>query len=221
VLHNASARRGEGLWAPLSLPTTLGLLLLATGILLVALALWARPALWEVAVLAGLAVLTLRTERSGVLLLLFAGPLAARALRLRVRLHRPLPTIVAAVLVRVVVYAVARGPHAPGASRRVIAEALVRAAGTPVLADARLAEQFALAGGRIWLGNPLDAFPRRDQQLYLDWLDGRPDGVAAFAHAPRAVLVRRGSAPDRLAAEQGDLHVVAEAAYAALYVRRL
>jgi hypothetical protein len=118
------------------------------------------------------------------------------------------------------VYGVAHGPSPSGASRRVLTEALARAGGTPVLAEAILAEQFALAGGRVWMSNPLDAFPRADQRLYLDWLAGRPAGRRAFAHAPRAVLARRGSAAQRLTAHSPAWRATAQDDQAVLYVRR-
>jgi hypothetical protein len=71
-------------------------------------------------------------------------------------------------------------------------EALRRADGTPILAESIPAEQVALAGGRVWMSNPIDAFDHRDQRIYLDWLAGRPAGDAALRHA-RLVLVLRGS----------------------------
>ena len=70
------------------------------------------------------------------------------------------------------------------------------------------------------MSNPLDAFPLRDQRIYLDWLDGRPDGKAALAHAPRAVLVRANGAPEHLTVQSGEFRVAARDAYAVLYVRR-
>ena len=92
---------------------------------------------------------------------------------------------------------VARGPILTGAGTPLVKETLAQAAGTPVLAEDQLAEQVALAGGRIWIGNPIDAFRRRDQRVYVEWLRGRPAGDAALRHAPRAVLVRTGSDADR------------------------
>jgi hypothetical protein len=220
VLRNEAARRGEGLWAPLSLNSGFDQLLLATGIVLVVLALWRRPPLWEVIAMAALAIVTVRTARSGVWLLLFAAPPAASAIRLRPRLLRPWPVIFAVAASLFAVYGVARGPHTTRISRTLIDETLQRAHGTPVLADGPFAEQLAFAGARVWMSNPLDAFPARDQRLYLDWLDGRPAGLGAFAHAPRAVLVRRDGPPDHIAATMDDFRVVARDRYGVLYVRR-
>jgi hypothetical protein len=217
VLRNEAARRGEGLWAPLSLNSGFDLLLLASGIVLLALALRGRPALWELVALTVLAILTVRTARSGVWLLFFAGPLATRPLRLRTAM-RPWPALVLVAVL--VVYGLARGPLSQGASERVLDDALRRAGGTPILADGIPAEQVALAGGRVWMSNPLDAFDRQDQKLYLDWLDGRPNGTRAIDHAPRVVLVSGGSDAGKLVARLGNLRAVAADDHVILYIRR-
>ena len=88
----------------------------------------------------------------------------------------------------------------------------------PVLADAVLGQQVALAGGRIWVDNPIDAFRRRDQNLYLDWLDGQSDGSTAVDHAAY-VLVSRGSRAASVAARDSRLRAVAASASAILYRR--
>ena len=217
VLGNEAARRREGLWAPLSLGSGFDLALLAAGLVLIALALRARPLLWEVVVLAMLVVLTAGTARSGVWLLFFAGPPAAQSLRLRSD-RRPLAAVLLAAAL--VVFGLARGPLSTGAGQRLLDIALREAGETPVLADAVLAEQVALAGGRVWMSNPLDAFAPRDQRLYLDWLDGRPGGARAFANAPRVVLVDRDGRAAALAARSARLERVAEDERAIVYVRR-
>jgi hypothetical protein len=217
VLRNEAARSGEGLWAPLSLTSIVDLLLLGTGIALVALALRARPALWEIVSVCALALVAVRTARSGVWLLVFAAPPAARAIRLTARSNAW--AVAAAAAAVVVIYGFARGPVSTDASGRLVRETIRVAGGTPVLADGTLAEQVALAGGRVWMSNPLDAFPRSDQRLYLDWLQGREQGSAAFAHAPRAVFVRRYGLANRLAAVADGLREVSSDAYAILYVK--
>jgi hypothetical protein len=220
VLQNDAARRGIGLWAPLSLDSGFDLLLLAAGITLLVLALRARPALWEIVVLGALAVLTVRTARSGVWLLFFAAAPAARSLRLEPgrasRLTAP-ALLVACVLA---VAGLARGPSSTDAGGPLLHEALLRAAGTPILAEGVPAEQVALAGGRVWMSNPLDAFDKQDQRVYLDWLDGRPAGDAALRHAPRVVLVIRDGAPARRLRGARDFRPVARDANVILYVRR-
>jgi hypothetical protein len=220
VLQNDAARRGIGLWAPLSLDSGFDLLLLAAGITLLVLALRARPALWEIVVLAALAVLTVRTARSGVWLLFFAAVPAGRGLRLppgqSSRLAKPALAIAAAVAALGLV----RGPVSTGAGSQLLHEALRRAAGTPILADGVTAEQIALAGGRVWMSNPLDAFDRDDQRVYLDWLDGRPDGDAALRHAPRVVLVIRGRTRARRLRHSREFRPVERDANTILYIRR-
>ena len=77
--------------------------------------------------------------------------------RITANARTPMVTVTAAL----VVYGLARGPLSTGASGRLIDDALQRARGTPILAQDVLAEQVVLAGGRIWMGNPLDAFHLR------------------------------------------------------------
>lgn len=219
VLHNEAARRGEQLWAPLSLSSGFDLLLLTAAIPLVVLALRARPALWEMAALAGLAILTVRTGRSGVWLLFFTAAPAARPLRLGP--SRALRLGAAALVLTTVIalFGVARGPLSTGATKPLLDEALQRADGTPILAEGVLSEQVALAGGRVWMSNPLDAFSHHDQRLYLDWLDARPDGDAALQQVPRVVLVRRDSETAHRLRRSGSVRPVASDARAILYIK--
>jgi hypothetical protein len=220
LLQNEAARRGEGLWAPLSLTSGFDWLLVAAGTALIVLALRARPALWEMIALAGLVVLTVKTARSGVWLLFFAAAPAARTLRLgsgrRLRSTDAFMVIACAVIV----LGLARGPLPGGASHSLLHEALARADGTPILADPVPSEQVALAGGRVWMSNPLDAFGHWNQRLYLDWVAGRPAGEAALRHAPRVVLVVRGSAAEKRLMRSATLHAVARDAHVVLYARQ-
>jgi hypothetical protein len=220
VLHNEAARRGTQLWAPLSLTSGFDLLLLGAAVPLVVLALRSRPALWEALAIAALAVLTIRTARSGVWLLFFVAAPAARALRFgpgrSLRLAAPALALTAALAA----FGLLRGPLSTGAGRPLLDEALQRAHGTPILAEGALAEQVALAGGRVWMSNPLDAFSRRDQRLYLDWLAGKPPGRAALGKAPLVVLVSRHSDAARLTFRADLLRAVASDEHAILYVRQ-
>jgi hypothetical protein len=220
VLRNEAARRGVGLWAPLSVTSPFDVLLIVTGIALLLLVLRARPALWEVVVLVALAVLSVRVVRNGVWLLFFAGAPGACGLRLRERERLKLGLVFLGLAGAAIVYGLARGPLSTGAGNRLISDALERSQGTPILAQDVLAEQVVLAGGRIWMGNPLDAFHLRDQRLYLDWLEGHPSGDGALDHAPRVVLVRRDSAAARRMGRNPSLRKVASDANAVLYVRR-
>jgi len=220
LLRNEAARRGEGLWAPLSLTSGFDLLLIATAVVLVGLALWARPALWELVVLAGLAVLTVKTARSGAWLLFFAAAPAARKLRFDPsRDDRRGSVFVLAVAFALVVLGVVRGPLPSGAGKSLLADALGRAGGTPILADGVPAEQVAAAGGRVWMSNPIDAFSSHNQRVYLDWLAGRPLGDAALGHA-RVVLVMRGAAPAKRLRHSSAFRQAAHDAKAAVFVRR-
>jgi hypothetical protein len=219
VLTNEAARRGVGLWAPLTLGSPLDVLFLCAAAGLIVLAVRARPRTWELVVLAGLAVLTVRTARSGVWLLFAAAGPAARGFTLRQALHPATAAVLLAVVLAVTTLAFIRGPRSTGAGERVLATSLDAAAGTPILAQDVLAEQVALAGGRVWVGNPLDAFSRADQRLYLDWHEGRAAGDAALRHAPRVVLVHPGSKSDLRIRARGRLRELARDEHAVAYGR--
>src|SRR4051794_21892298 len=220
LLQNEPARRGEGLWAPLSLTSGFDLLLVAAAIALLVLAIRARPELWEIIALIGLAALTVKTARSGVWLLFFAATPAARSLHLEPGRERRVAAIALPVAVALAVFGVVRGPLPSGAGDPLLDEALRQAAGTPILAESIPAEQVALAGGRVWMSNPLDAFSHRNQRLYLDWLAGRPTGDAALRQAGRVVLVIRGDAPAKRMQKAPAFRQVAHDAHSILYVRR-
>jgi hypothetical protein len=220
VLENEAAQRGFGLWARLSLTSPTDLLLIAAAAVLLVLAARSRPRLWEIVALAALAVLTVRTARTGGWLLFTAATPAACGLTLRAAVRPRVGWALLGAAAVVAVAGIARGPLATGASDRLLDEAFARADGTPVLAEPTLAEQVVGAGGRVWISNPLDAFDRSDQRLYLDWLEGEPAGDAALAHAPRVVLVRRdGDAEERMRTRR-DWREASRDDHAALYVRR-
>ena len=219
LLRNEAARRGEGLWAPISFTSGFDLLLVAAAIALLVLAVRARPPLWETIALIGLAVLTVKTARSGVWLLFVAAGPAARSLHFE--RERPLrlavPVLVTAMALAV--FGVAHGPVSTGAGRQVLDEALRRAAGTPILAETVPAEQIAAAGGRVWLSNPLDAFSHRDQRLYLDWLAGRPAGDRALGNIRVVLVIRRDDPAKRLRHSQA-FTPVAQDSNSILFLRR-
>jgi len=77
----------------------------------------------------------------------------------------------------------------------------------------------ALEGGRVLVANPLDAFSKPDQSLYLDWLEGRPAGSAALDRVG-VVLVMQGSDAQRSVADASSFREVARDERAVLYVRR-
>ena len=216
VFESAPARRGTDLWMPLG-TGALDLLLVAVAAVLVGLALAGGRhfRLWEVVALAGLAAATVHVWRTGVFFLFLAAYPAARGLQLRGPRPRLL-SVAAAVLAAGALWGLVRGPRDPGSKGLAAAAARTR---RPVLATALLAGQVAADGGRVWIGNPIDAFRPSDQRLYLDWLAGRPAGAPAVTRA-RYVLVAQGSTAARLAAHDPRLELVHSDGDAALYLVR-
>ena len=218
ILMNQAAARGSGLWGPLSPSAPLDVLLIAAAAALA----WRLPrapaARWELAVVLGLVAMTIHASRSGVWLLLFLAPTAARTFHPRPLWNRLLPALVVCGLAASVV-AVVRGPLASGASSSLVARAITLARGTPILADDVAAEQVALAGGRIWVGDPIDAFSRRDQAVYLDWSEGKPNGRRALGPAIGVILTSRGSAAERLMHLQPGFRSVASDRTADVFLR--
>jgi hypothetical protein len=98
--------------------------------------------------------------------------------------------------------------------------ALSAAQGSPILADPLDAEQIALRGGRIWIGNPIEAFPRNHQRVYVEWLRGRRDGDAILRSPIRIVLVVRGSEPQKRLAGHSSFRELARDERAVLYAAR-
>jgi hypothetical protein len=219
LLQNEAARRGEGLWAPLSFTSGFDLLLLAAVILLLFLAIRGRPSLWEAIALAGLAVLTVKTARSGVWLLFLALAPAAKSLHFEPDRGRQLTRIALPVLVVLALFGLVRGPLSTSAGHRLVDEAVLRANGKPIVAESIPAEQIALAGGRVWMSNPLDAFRHRDQRLWLDWLAGRASGDHALANA-NVVLVIRGHDPEKRLRHANAFRPIAHDSNAVIYVKR-
>jgi hypothetical protein len=205
VMHSVVARQESGLWAPLG-TGILDVLLIAVAAILVAVSLAGgiRVHLWEGVALAGLAAETVHVARTGTWLLFLLAYPAARSLRLPA-LRPRLLAVIAVVLSAATLAVLVKGPADPGSTS--LARRAART-GRPVLAEAILGQQVALAGGQVWVDNPIDAFRRADQQLYVDWLDGKPSGAGAVAHAAY-VLVRPKSAPGKLAAHDPRLVRVA------------
>jgi hypothetical protein len=203
VLTNQAAERGQGMWGPLSLTSPLDLVMALVGVLLAYRAWRARPRLWEVVMAVVLIVLTVKADRDGVWLLFFLAVPAARTLNpsRSLRMLAPPLAVGAALLLAV---SVVRGPVPGGAPSSLLTGAIAEAHGTPVLADGLIDEQVALAGGQIWAGNPIDAFPRAVQADYLNWLAGTRSGDSAVAPSVRVVLVGRGTATQALMARLPD-----------------
>lgn len=209
VARNEAARRGVGLWQPLGLrpfDVLLAACVLALAVIATRGRAW-RP--WEAVACAGLAVATIHSARLGTWLAFVAAYPAARAWRRR---ETRATFFLVRALAALAVVGLVLGPARTGAPQ--LAERAART-GAPVLAEPITAEQVELAGGRVWVADPIDAFRRRDQRLYLDWLDGHGD--AAVAHA-RYVLVDRHGAPGRRAARDRRLRAVAHEDPFVLYV---
>jgi hypothetical protein len=211
VFGSAVAREGKGMWAPLA-TTPFDLVLVVAAVVLIAAIARGRPRvhLWEAVALVGLAAGTVHASRTGAWFLFIAAYPAARGLRL----GSPRPRLVAAAAVLLALLAIAllaKGPPDPGSTR------LARLAahdGRTVLADPILGQQVALEGGRIWVDNPVDAFDRSDQDLYLDWLDGH--GRDAVSHAGLVLVIPTSKAGRRAAADP-RLRRIAVDANAVLY----
>ena len=132
--------------------------------------------------------------------------------------RRALLVICAWVPAVFLVIGLTQSPYQSGAGERVRKEAVRLGAGKPILADNLDAEQLALDGRQVWIANPLDAFSRRDQQRYLDWLDATPAGDALLREAT-TVLVTRGSAPQQRLERDRSFRRAAVDANAVVYVR--
>jgi hypothetical protein len=196
ALTNEAARRGYGLWAPLSLSSAFDLVLAGGAVVLLLAFSRARPRPWQLAAALVLAAFTVHAARNGIWLLLFIAAPAACALRTTKRPPAAVSHGIALALAACAVAGIVRGPLEIGASRQLVAQAIVVAHGRPILADPAVAEQIADAGGRVWIANPLDAFQRADQRLYLDWLQGRRSGDRVL-QKETAVVVSDGSPADR------------------------
>ena len=221
VLHGEPAASGFGLWATLSLRNPLDVLFVAVVVPLLWFAVRAQPRRWELACLALLAASAVHVGRNSVWLVLFVAAPAAAGIRFR--RSRPAPGVLVAcawaVPILLVVTAFVRTPAQAVAGPVLRADAARLAAGKPILADAEDAEQLALDGRRVWIANPIDAFDRRDQKLYLSWLRGRPAGDALLRRHD-VVLVQVASAAQRRIAHIRGFREVARDSAAVLYARR-
>lgn len=222
VLSGEAAAERYGLWAPLSAHAPLDLLFVAIALPLLLAALHRRPAAWELAVLLALAALSVEARRNGLWLLLFAAAPAARAFgrgeALRM-LSRPVAAACACVPLLMLAVGLARSPASGGAGRALLGQTARAAHSSPILADPLDAEQLALRGRRIWIGDPLEAFARSEQRAYLDWVRGLPSARQVPAQV-RIVLVLRGSAAQLRLAAQPAFRELGRDSNAVLYGRR-
>ncbi len=222
VLKSEAAQHGEEMWAPLSLHKPFDVLFILLAIPLLVFAYRSGLRIWEFVCVAAFAAMTLQAGRNAIWLLCFIAAPAAHGLGKRFLRDftvslRPL-VLCAAAPAAFLAIGVLQAPHRDGAGERVRGEAARLAAGKPILADGIDAEQLALDGQRVWIANPLDAFSRRDQRRYLDWLDASPAGDALLREAT-AVVVARGSAPQERLERDRSFRRVAVDARAVVYVR--
>ncbi len=219
LFANQAAARGDGLWAPLSLSSPLDIVLVLAAIVLVLQLCRAKPPLWELVVSAVLALATIHAGRTGLWLLLFIAVPAAPAFRSPRWWEWVMPPLATLALIALVV-ATMRGPLPTGASPSVVDRAIALAHGSPILADDVSNEQVALAGGRIWVGNPIDAFSKHDQSTYLDWVDGYSSGLRALGPEIRVVVTTSGAPSERLMSHDAAFVKVRSDRRTELYVRR-
>jgi hypothetical protein len=181
-----------------------------------------RPAAWELAALAVLAAMAVQANRNTIWFALFVAVPAAGALRLEASRTRRLERVVllcACVLGVGAVAAAAREPVQTAAGSELLLHTAAASGDKPVLADPINAERLALAGQRVWIGNPLDAFSTRAQRVYLDWLDGRARGDRLLTGRSCAILVTIAGAPQRRLAQSPAFREVDRDAKAVLYSR--
>jgi hypothetical protein len=224
VLTGEAPARHFGLWAPLSLHQPFDLVLVFVTVPLLAAALRARPAAWELAVLALLAVASVHAARNGVWLVYFVATPACRGMMRTSKSAFALSCRSALVcgfaIAAVLVVGLARTPPSSAAGEPLLRTAAAAAQETPILADPLDAEKLALERNRVWIGNPLDAFARQDQALYLDWLRGEPAGDAILRQPIRVALVMLGSTAQRRLASDRGFREIGRDGHAALYLRR-
>jgi hypothetical protein len=219
VLHSEPATSGVGLWAPLSFRNPLDVVFIAFVIPLIWAALRERPRLWELVCVVLLTGATVHVGRNSIWLVLFVAVPAACRLRIRGTAARSSLLLAAwALPILLAVAAFARTPGQSVAGAPLRTEAAHLAAGGPILADAQNAEQLAVDGRRVWIANPIDAFQRRDQRVYLDWLQGLPGGDALLTYNA-VVLVDLHSVAQRRLAHRRDFREVARDSAAVLYRR--
>jgi hypothetical protein len=220
VLHSEPAVSGFGMWAPLSLRDPFDALFVAVALPLLWFAIRARPKAWELVCLVLLIGATVHVGRNSIWLLLFVAAPAASALPRRERSTSRGVVRAAAWIVPLVILAtaLARTPVQTVAGTTLRTEASRLAAGEPILADPENAEQLALDGRRVWMANPIDAFPRAEQRAYLAWLQGNASGDAVLTEHD-VVLVQRASEPQKRLAHSASFREVARDKVAVLYRR--
>jgi hypothetical protein len=224
VLGGAIPSAQYGLWAPLSFHEPLDLIFMAVALPLLAAAARRRPPAWELVLLVALGLMSVHASRNGIWFLMFAAAPAARGLRrtaaARPMLSRRLALVCACFPLLMLGVGLAKQPDGASSNDWILRRAVTLAHRTPILAEPIEAEQLALDGRRIWIGNPLDAFTMADQRLYLDWLEGKPAGDAILRAPIDVVLVELGSPAQRRIAGAPAFRELGRDAHGVLYLRR-
>jgi hypothetical protein len=222
VLAGEIAARASQLWAPLSLHAPFDVVFIVLAIPLCLGALRKRLPAWELCALVVLGAMAVHASRNTVWFTLFVAVPAGRNWRLNFGSKRAfaLPNIaIACVLAVAAGAALTKAPVQTAAGADLVRETRTTARGEPVLADPINAEQLALATQEIRIGNPLEAFSHAQQRLYLDWLEGRPDGDRQLARTC-TVLVTIESKPQRRLARNSAYRELGRDDVAALYERK-
>lgn len=220
VLQSEPAASGFGMWGPLSLRKPFDVLFVVVALSLLWLAMRARLKGWELVCLVLLIAAAVHSSRNSIWLLLFIATPAACGIGLGGRATRRSAAFTCAWLLLgvMVVAGLARTPTQTVAGTPLRQEAARLAAGQPILADAENAEQLALDGRRVWIANPIDAFSRTDQRVYLWWLEGKPGGDTVLRGQNVVVVQLDSSAQERLA-HSAAFREVARDKVAVLYRR--
>ncbi len=220
VLGNAAAASESHLWAAIDLGSGADRALVV-GIVILLVAAARRLMLWEGVAIVGLAVGTGVAARNGIwLLFLLSAPAAVGLTKGFARLTearagrgfeasetaggqggsgrksaRPAWSLFAVALFIVGTAAAATRPRPIAQVDSADVAAITAIAGSRVvLAPEPLVEALAVAGVRVWVADPLDAFSNGDQQAYLAFLDGSPNWTVAARPVVEIVVVARGSA---------------------------
>jgi hypothetical protein len=217
VLSSAAADRGEGLWARVTLSSPFDVLLVVSGVALLLMTVRSRAALWEWMAIVGLAAMTVQTSRHGVWLLLFLAPRAAAA----IRSGRPRQGVTAirrrGIVAMILLLAYGLTLHGLYVRAESVTSGLSEAKHLArllphegsVLAPPVLAEALAVEGSTIWAGNPLDAFPRSRQELYLDFIQDPAKAQPDTSGRPMYVILQDGQpCPIALCPPGGVLYAV-------------
>jgi hypothetical protein len=221
VMDNEAAKRSTGLWARPSIENPLDLVLGVVAVLLLVLALRQRIPLWECVVVLGLIAATAFAARHGVWLLMTLAAPAALAMTKRPRSEGmymarlglvPLSPIILAVLI-----VVPRGDSVFITDPDLVSEVAEIAGDRVVLAPEPMAESLAVAGVRVWISDPIDAFEAKEQVRYVEFLDeGEVEDLLPHVDV---VVVRKGSKAAESVARSGVMRLEKTHGSALIFVR--